>query len=444
MYTNNNTVENIDSIHSRVNFADNIFKGKLNNLIDMQNEIYDLGDLNNRMKFSINRKSYNLNKIFNKIDCKLTNTNITKKNIYFKGTINKKAIVNVKISLCEKSYDCDIKRSNNNEIMMSILLSKFVINGNTPHIVLPIATFYANINELLCLQSDIVQDEKKYAEFLNEYRTNNYSNMCSIIINEYSNSDTLMNFIKRKLANLTLYDWKIIFFQIISVLAVIQSKYPTFRHNEFTPKILMVNKLQKNRGNFLYTVCHDCYIVGNIGYIIKLCDFDNAYIPNIIGNDKMHNTVNNRYYDLQYFFCSLIAQDCCPEILTSPHVPMQIKDFIKRIIPDKYRELSTNNEYLIPNDILTSDPLFKDLRDSYLKIMYKKIDELINKTKNNYSIYHNIGSDIYRVLYKQQPKIKQICCIYWCMKNINDNDLWLPRDMLMEILQFVFIKIIVK
>ncbi len=444
MYTNNNTVWNVDSIQSRINFANNIFEGKLNNLIDMQNEIYDLDDLDNTIGFSINRKSYNLNKIFNKIDCKLTNTNITKKNIYFKGVIKKKAMVNVKISLCEKSYDCDTKRSNNNEIIMSILLSKFVIKENTPHIVLPIATFYANINEFLCLGPDIIQDKKKYAEFLNEYGTNKYSNMCSIIVNEYSNSDTLMNFIKRKLVNLTLYDWKIVFFQIISVLAVIQSEYPTFRHNEFTPKILMVNKLQKNRGNFLYTVCNDRYIVGNIGYIIKLCDFDNAHIPNIIENDNKKNIVNNRYYDLQYFFCSLIAQDCCPEILTSPYVSIQIKDFIKRIIPDKYREWPTNDEYLIPNDILTSDPLFRDLRDSYLKIMYKKIDELINKTKNNYSIYHNISSEIYRVLYKQQSKLKQICCIYWCMKNINDNDLWLPRDMLMEILQFVFIKIIVK
>ncbi len=434
---------NKDSIDSRVNFANNILKDDFDNLINIQFENNNIGNITKLLK---NKRTYDLNEIFGKIKCKLILTNITKKNIYFKGIINNEKTFNLKMSLCEKKNEYNIKRSENNEIIMSILLSKLVIKKKTPHIVLPIATFYTNINNFLKIPSKQIKDKKKYNEFLNEYSNNNYSKKCSIIINEYSNLGTLVDFIKINFDTITLRMWRVIFFQIISLLSVLQSEYPTFRHNEFSPKILMVNKIQKTDGKYSYKVCHNGYIIDNIGYMIKLCDFDYAYIQNIIDNPKIINIENNRYYDLHYFFCALISRDCCPEILTSSDTATQIKEFINRIIPYKYRRQMPNHEYLIPNDILMNDQLFGDFRESYLKNthteIYAKINELINKTKNNYSIYHNISPDIYGVLYKQQTKLRQICYIYWCIKNIIDNNLWLPQDVFMEILQFVFIKII--
>jgi len=434
MDSSNNEIN--DSIPSRIDFVNNVFKNKLVPLIDTQLKNNNVCD---NIKFLSNIPTYDMNKIFNKLDCKLTYTNNTKTNIYFKGIINNDRKVNLKISLRKKSECRDFIQSENTDISISSLLKKLVIEKQTPHIALPISAFYVNIDPIINLDYNY-HNSGKYIEFINEYNTNNYCDTCLVFINEYSNRGTLLSFIKTNFRNLRIEHWTTIFFQIISVLAVIQSKYSTFRHNNFTPQTIMVHKHTNKFGNFKYKVCHDSYLVYNIGYKIKIYDFDNAHIS------YNSNFAINRYCDLRYFFCSLISRDCCPEILTNPNVPIQIKDFINRIIPEKCRNLHNNNddEFLIPNDILNNDPLFEDFRNLYLEEVYINIYKLINKTKNNYNIYHHVSSDIYRILFKRKHELKQILNIYWCLKNINDPNLWLPNDVFMEILQFVFIKIIEK
>ena len=60
-----------------------------------------------------------------------------------------------------------------------------------------------------------------------------------------------------------------------------------------------------------------------------------------------------------------------PEILNSSEVPEQVKEFILRIVPEKYQKgklisdrgrLLINDEYMIPNDIIKKDPFFKTFR----------------------------------------------------------------------------------
>ena len=56
------------------------------------------------------------------------------------------------------------------------------------------------------------------------------------------------------------------------------------------------------------------------------------------------------------------------EFWKDPIIPDKAKEFINRIIPEKYREgelisergrILVNDEYLIPDEILKNDPFFK-------------------------------------------------------------------------------------
>lgn len=296
----------------------------------------------------------------------------------------------------------DARRPENAELMMIRLLSYFIIKGCTPHITLPIGTFYTNIKPFTTLiENNLVkQNDKKYKEFIENYKSGKYFDNVSILISEWANKGDLLDFIRRNYKEIKTLDWKVIFFQIISVLAVIQSKFPGFRHNDLKANNVLIHKIQQRGTLYSYKVCHTKYVVPNIGYRIKLWDFDFACVPGIVENAKVNhawtNEINvkpeqNRYYDLHYFFNTLIRKGFFPELLKDPDINIEIKDFINRIVPKKYRvgkkisdavvengkvvkeakyaivsergRLLVNDEYLVPNDVLNKDPFFEEFRN---------------------------------------------------------------------------------
>lgn len=106
----------------------------------------------------------------------------------------------------------------------------------------------------------------------------------------------------------------------------------------------LYKKITKNKDNFDYRVVRCNYKVPNIGYQLKIWDFDFACIPGIVNNKKVESEwtksinvtpIGNRYYDIHYFFSTLIRKGFCPEVLTSDKVPQEVKDFIYRILPKK-------------------------------------------------------------------------------------------------------------
>ena len=51
-----------------------------------------------------------------------------------------------------------------------------------------------------------------------------------------------------------------------------------------------------------------------------------------------------------------------------PEIPEKVREFVNRIVPDKYKEgdlvsekgrILVNDEYLIPDEIIKNDPFFK-------------------------------------------------------------------------------------
>jgi serine/threonine protein kinase len=276
----------------------------------------------------------------------------------------------------------NIKRPENTELLMIRLLSYFVINKQTPHIVLPITTFNTSIKPFLNLTKSNIVNNKRFGQFVEKYEKGEYYQNISILVSEWANGGDLLDHIKKHYKTMKSNDWRIIFFQILSVLAIIHSKYPSFRHNDMKANNILIHNIDidPNDKKYLYKINNQTYVVPNIGFQIKLWDFDFACIPGIVDNSKVEaewtNRLNvipetNRYYDIHYFLSTLTRKGFFPEFWSASEIPDKVKEFVKRIVPEKYASgklvsekgrILTTDEYLTPDEILKNDPFFKIMR----------------------------------------------------------------------------------
>ena len=278
----------------------------------------------------------------------------------------------------------NVKRPENAELLMLRLLSNFVRDKQTPHIVLPITTFNTSIKPFISLPKDNIINNKKYDAFVKRYKKGEYYDNVSVLVSEWANSGDLLDYIKNNYKNMKSKHWISIFFQLLSALAVIQKEYPGFRHNDMKANNILVQKTEASKINhkYQYKINGQSYIVPNIGIQIQLWDFDFACIPGIVDNNKVEaewtDRINvkpeqNRYYDIHYFLNTLTKKGFFPEFWTEKEIPEKIREFVKRVVPDKYSKddkyvtdrgrLLVNEEYMIPDNIIKNDPLFKIMRN---------------------------------------------------------------------------------
>jgi hypothetical protein len=145
---------------------------------------------------------------------------------------------------------------------------------------------------------------------------------------------------------------------------------------------LLVNEIaiSPTDTKYYYKINNQVYHVPNVGFQLKLWDFDFACIPGIVDNNKVNaewtDEINikpeqNRYYDIHYFFSTLTRKGFFPEFWSAEEIPQIVKDFVKRIIPEKYQNgkyvsergrILVDDEYLIPDEILKTDLFFKIMR----------------------------------------------------------------------------------
>ena len=137
----------------------------------------------------------------------------------------------------------NIKRPENAELLIIRLLSFFIINKQTPHIVLPIATFNTSIKPFLSLSKNNTINNKRYDQFLKKYKKGEYYSNVSILISEWANAGDFLDYLKKNYKEFKLKHWRCLFFQFLSVLAIIQSKYPGFRHNDLKANNLLVHEI---------------------------------------------------------------------------------------------------------------------------------------------------------------------------------------------------------
>ncbi len=391
---NQNEEEKINQIPYRLSIIKNMVEGKvLDSMIDFKNDTSDGVTTNDDIREMLPKKYIDFNKAIKELGGKLLyiksgSTGHTFKGVYPPPNDENKPNYAVKVVAYPRKENYgdmfSIKRPENAELLMIRLLSNFVKNKQTPHLVLPITTFNTSIKPFITLPKDNIVNNKKFDAFIKRYKKGEYYDNVSILISEWANSGDLLDYIKKNYKTMDIKHWRSIIFQILSVLAIIQNKYPGFRHNDMKANNILVHKIpcDKNNNKFKYKINGQVYIVSNIGIQIKLWDFDFACIPGIVDNSKVDaewtDKINikpeqNRYYDIHYFFNTLTKKGFFPEFWTDDAIPVKVREFVKRLIPDKYEKEGTefvsergriliNKEYMIPDYILKNDPLFKSMR----------------------------------------------------------------------------------
>ena len=341
----------------------------------------------------LNKKTYDFNKVINKIGGKLLYVKSGTTGHTFKGICDPNSDVKINYAVKivaypkkEKYGDInDAKRPENAELLIIRLLSYFVVNRHTPHIVLPIGTFNTTIDPFIKLAQNNIIKNKKYDIFIKRCKKGEYYSKVSVLISEWANGGDLLDYIRKHYKTFTSKHWRVIFFQILSVLAVIQKKYDSFRHNDLKANNILVQEIGKsdapnNNNKFKHDINGQKYIVPNIGINLKIWDFDFATIPGIVDNAKVEaewtNKINvkpkkNRYYDIHYFFNTLTKNGFFPEFFESENIPKSAKEFVRRIVPPQYAtgkyvtdrgRIKINKEFTIPDKILKQDPYFKKMR----------------------------------------------------------------------------------
>ena len=275
----------------------------------------------------------------------------------------------------EATKECikiDSKRPENVEAKLLHLLSEFVMNNKTPHIVLPIMNFVCNINDLLKGTSDISSN----VDWLQRDSSNEILGIANVLITEWATGGDLKVFILNNLREWSKTShcemiWSSIFFQLIFTLVIIFEKYPNFRHNDLKVDNILVtitDMSPKTVGYYLYYVDGKYYSVPNLGFQIKLWDFDLSCIKGVVDNYKTENMqeygirdTKNQYYDIHCFLNYLRLWVVGNS--NRKYVPENVQNFWRRCIPLKYRYVEhlpnvywsrviPDDEYLTPLDIL--------------------------------------------------------------------------------------------
>ncbi|XWV25024.1 serine threonine-protein kinase [Tupanvirus deep ocean] len=376
---------------SRIEFIQSILDGnRLRPMID-----FDNCDTETATSTRLNKKIMDVKELFMSMNVKLRYLKSGTTGHTFKAISKVDRNVAFAVKVCAYPKDDyggmnNLSRPENAELRMLKLLSYFVIKKCTPHFVLPIGTFNTSITNFIKVPKNIINlsDEKNemYKRFIEKYHEGEFEDFVSVLISEWCNGGDLLDYIRKKHTLMTLKHWVVIIFQILFTLALVHQKYPAFRHNDMKANNILVQEtdIKRNRPEcrYRYNIDDVKFIIPNINLQIKIWDFDFACIDGIIENNKVNadwtKKINitkkpNRYYDMHYFFNTLISKRFFPQFYEGG-APPEIIDFVHRIIPEKYRNgskyvnkkgrIQVDHEYTTPYKVIMEDPLFHKYRFS--------------------------------------------------------------------------------
>jgi hypothetical protein len=224
----------------------------------------------------------------------------------------------------------DIKRPENSEPLINTQLYKdFVLTHATPHIVMPIAYFDCGLKK-----NDEVNVEAK------------------MFITEYANAGHLEEFIKGLARSgappETVHESvRLVLFQVLYTLAVIQQVYPGFRHNDLHARNILVHRhsLENIGSKYFEYILNDSIsykVPARYGFQIYVTDFDWSNLPPMVRNWKPANhplAMKNRITtqkDLYYDMATFVTSFYFTLVDLGVKLPTELEDFFQTyaVAPD--------------------------------------------------------------------------------------------------------------
>ena len=183
------------------------------------------------------------------------------------------------------------KISVNTEHKVNSLLTKLVSNNITPHICI----LYGATELIDSKNKELIQILVK--KYKNKDK-DSLIDMAKVLMTEWADLGDLTDYIKANHRKWSLETWRTLLFQMIAMIALIQEKYPTFRHNDLSMSNILLGSTRKQQldetelaGYYKYNIGGKQYCVPDIGFRVLLADFDYS---SLIEMDITHEKLNNR------------------------------------------------------------------------------------------------------------------------------------------------------
>lgn len=224
--------------------------------------------------------------------------------------------------------------------------------------------------KILCMDRKIRFAEKQLQRFSQSLHKGGGEHALVSLV-EYAQHGSLSSFLWEHADEVE--TWRILIFQVLYALAVIQQSIPSFRHNDLHAANVLVAAVQSRVVE--YTVLPDhVFSCQNQGLEIRLWDFDCACAEELVPpNYKVAaarsasfgiSAVPNHYYDMHTF--------CNHLLLYHRPVPAAVEDFLLDAVPigfrhgkERFGRLGVGESCdLSPANVLCSHPFFAPLRRS--------------------------------------------------------------------------------
>lgn len=228
-----------------------------------------------------------------------------------------------------------------NDCLFSYVLSSLVLQNKTKNIQLPILNIDVKMDEI----KEILEPFPIYKKISDNILNNKIKDIFLLRLRESPDSNYYM---KEYIEEYGVDNIKEILFQIIHCMYIIQSEYPTFRHNNLTINNLIVNK-ENIISNKIFLVNDTQYKINNSNTIVYLSSFDNATCYEI-NNKKLSVDSSN---DIITLLNSLKLSKYYSKLdkHTKQFIDLAIKTkSIINLLKDSYF-----NEYILPIMSLESD-----------------------------------------------------------------------------------------
>ena len=309
-----------------------LFDVLYNKKMDRKIQIEDV-TVKDALKMSNIKKQYNGNELTSLIN------GIFNRNISYQYNILNKYIF--KINDIDHPVDIILSPNTSNiNRMVTYLLSGLVINKKTKHILMNIFNFDVQYDKIKYFITKISDDENITKSLAKK------DQIISVELREhYFKMDTLQNIFNDISYNIIDDDIYILIFQVLHTLAIIQERYPTFRHNNLDLKNIYCYLKEKNSSTYEYKLDGNTFIIPNIGLEIKITNFEEANILNEIDNESIIDSLktNDNTYDIKIFLESLNKVN---------KLSNEIKIFIKDIM----------NNLESPKELLFSSSKFNSMK----------------------------------------------------------------------------------
>ncbi len=227
----------------------------------------------------------------------------------------------------------------NVEILFLTKIKDLFTRGITPHITIMFFHFECN------LQQTILKPGSQQTNWKQTLRTELSANKilptAPIVVTELANGGDLEDYLRERTRSklLTELEWRVLLFQVLHMLVVMQYHFPGFRHNDLKPNNILVNTYDKKSNNyFVYEMLGHTYYVPDIGITLKLWDFDFS-LDNNTPNNRQHNKFYKEFgysnelnpiYDVHSFFNYLYS-------FNNPDLLPSVKTFVETILPASLR-----------------------------------------------------------------------------------------------------------